>query len=237
MALIPVAFVALYFGLRQARTNKMQAAAAALGWTLVPRPGYASIPYANSFQLFAQAHKRRIANLISGTRGPDQVMIFDYRAELSWFTNRPIVETIVLVISNQATLPTFRLRELRFNSILGLPLVHPVSFTGRPLFTNTYGLDGEDEATLRRMFDNDMLTYVESNIGLTMEGSGGLLFVYRRGVMIAPENIARRVDEAIFLFHSFASSLSSSVPPFPPGTTTAVPPLPSSIPIKPPPLT
>src|SRR2546430_3342704 len=96
MVLIPVGLVATYFGLRQARTNKMRAAATALGRTLVPRPGYASIPYANSFQIFAQAHQRRIANLASGMRGNDQVMIFDYSAEMSWFTSRPVVETIAL---------------------------------------------------------------------------------------------------------------------------------------------
>src|SRR5436190_1558852 len=207
MVLIPVGLVVTYFVLRQARTNKMRAAATALGWTLVQRPGYASIPYANSFQLFALAHRRRIANLVSGTRGNDQVMIFDYSAEMSWFTSRPVVETVALVISNRAALPTFRLWEQRLSTILGRPPQHPVIFTGHPIFAQTYGLDGEDEPALRRMFDNDMLSYIESNIGLNMEGSGGLLFVNRRGVMIMPENIGHAVDEALFLFHSFASSL------------------------------
>jgi hypothetical protein len=221
MAMIPVALVATYFALRQARTNKMKAAATALGWTLVPRADYKSIPYANSFQIFAQAHQRRIANLISGMRGNDQVMIFDYSAEMSWFTHRPVVETIALVISNQAALPSFRMWEQRLSSILGLPPQHPVSFPGHPVFTNTYGLDGENEAALRRMFDNDMLTYIESNIGLNLEGGGGLLVIYRRGVMIPPERIAHAVDEALFLFNTFAAALRSSPPP------TAPPPLPS----------
>jgi hypothetical protein len=221
MAMVPVALIATYFGLRRARTNKTRAAVAALGWTLVPRADYKSIPYANSFQIFAQAHQRRIANLISGMRGNDQVMIFDYSAEMSWFTNRPVVETIALVISNQAALPTFRMWEQRLSSILGLSPRHPISFTGHPVFTSTYGLDGEDEGALRRMFDNDMLAYLESNIGLNLEGSGGVLVVHRRGVMIPPEGIARAVDEALFLFHTFAAALRSSAPPSLP------PPLPS----------
>jgi hypothetical protein len=230
MAAMPIAFIGLivYLVMRARkgtgdRTKQLQLVANQLGWSLVPKAPYTTIPYANSFNLFTQGTMQRVYNVLSGQRNGAQVMIFDYTFVRNYQRGLRF-QTVALVLSNQINLPSFTLRPGgHLKDKLGLTLGHIISFPSHSGFSSQYVLEGKDEQAIRSMFGDSLLSYCEAHPGLSMQGGGGLLFVFREQVAVPPQNISLTIDESLHLFASLASLPAAVPPPLPP------PPLPAAM--------
>jgi hypothetical protein len=59
-----------------------------------------------------------------------------------------------------------------------------------------YHLRGEDEAAIRALFQPPILAALEQHPGLTIEGNGSQLFIFREGDVLDPEKWPAFFDEA-----------------------------------------
>jgi hypothetical protein len=81
-----------------------------------------------------------------------------------------------------------------------------VNFPSHPAFSSQYLLSGNDVPNIQRVFNDSLLSYCESNPGLSIEGGGEQVFIYREEFLVPPQNLAWFVNESLRLFNSFAPS-------------------------------
>jgi hypothetical protein len=62
-----------------------------------------------------------------------------------------------------------------------------IDFVRYPKFSKQYRLTGEDEDFIRRNFREEVLHYFTLNKGWSLEGIGYYFILYKRGLLLPPE--------------------------------------------------
>ena len=181
------------------RGTQMQTVANEMGWKYSPKMEWRSIPYANSFHLFAQGRLQRINQVTYGEAEGVQATVFSYTFARKWQSGQGSTrsQTVALLQSNQLNFPAFFLRPSSFRHKLGTTFSASISFPAHVAFSDQYLLSGNDDAGLRKLFSASALSFFEANPGWSMEGSGGQLFIYREDTLMPPQNIPWFVNEGL----------------------------------------
>ena len=104
----------------------MQTVANEMGWKYSTEISSGSIPYANSFHLFAQSRFQGVCHVMYGEAEGVRVTVFDYNFGRKWVKGQGTLrkQTVAMVQSDKLNLPAFFLRPgiLDTNSELYFPL-------------------------------------------------------------------------------------------------------------------
>lgn len=205
--LIPIGFFVFFIGLiiaiiiynnkkEKERTLAMQQVAQQMGWAFAPTAQLSMIPHTGYFNLFSQGHSKSIKNMIYGELNGVKAAVFDYRYTVGHGKNsHTYIQSVLYFETPRLQLPMFTLSPEnfmhKFISALGY---QDLDFAHRPEFSKRYLLRGQDEQAIRRTFTDHILGFYEANHGLTTEGGGSQLFVYRLSTRIPPMQINQYVQ-------------------------------------------
>ena len=103
--------------------------------------------------------------------------------------------------SSNLCLPEFELRPEHFFHKIGQALGYSdIDFETHPEFSRRYLLRGPDEAAIRDFFQPELLSFFESNQGVSLEASGDRLIYYRARKRIKPEEVRAFMEEGFRVY-------------------------------------
>jgi hypothetical protein len=187
------------------RTCVLQATAGQLGWSFAASAPLNMIPGLEHFALFNQGQSKQIKNFMYGEAGGIKAAVFDYSYVTGSGKNRQThAQSIVYLEPTYLSLPYFSLRPenvlLKIFTAFGY---QDIDFGQRPEFSRQYILRGQDEAAIRRTFNDGLLHFYETYPGTCTDGGGNQLFVYRGGYRFQPQQIQSYVGLGLSVTNLF----------------------------------
>lgn len=202
IALFSVLFIFLIIGLIAAiaiyswqkekeRTQALQLTAGQLGWSFAAGVPLNMIAGLERFALFNQGHSKEIKNFMYGEASGTKAAVFDYVYVTGYGKHRQThYQSVVYLEPGNLNIPHFSLRpEGILTKIFTAFGYQDIDFGQRPEFSKQYILRGSDEQSIRRTFNDGLLSFYETYPGTCTDGGGNQLFVYRGGYRFQPQEI------------------------------------------------
>lgn len=157
------------------------------------------------FHLFLQRTGNTVRNLIKGESDGSRIMLFDYQCTTGSGRSLTIQnETVLLIQSGKLSLPSFQLYpENIFHRVLSALGKQDVNFNFHPDFSKSYVLRGDDEDMIRKVFTDRALSYFALHKGLSAEGSGPHILLYRLNTLLKPEDLHSFFNEGMEIVRMF----------------------------------
>lgn len=167
------------------------------GFAYTPDMDLAQVPIART-ALF-QKGEGRATSFLRGVRGDLDTILMDYLYARGGGRNRNSVhQTVACFSTRRFALAEFSLAPRTFWSrLLSLVGAKGIEIGGHPAFSRQYVLRGADEAAVRSLFGPNKVFHFERTPGLSVEGSGSWLVVYRAGRLVPRERLNAFVDEGV----------------------------------------
>jgi hypothetical protein len=140
--------------------------------------------------------------MIHGETEEVEVGIFEYRYTTGGGdSSHDWRQTVISFRSPDLNLPQFTLRpEGLFDKIGSVLGRRDVDFESHPVFSKKYVLRGRDEERIRRAFRAELLTLLESQSGVSVEGEGQRLIFYRTGKVVPPDQVRAFMEEGFRIY-------------------------------------
>jgi len=198
-AVVMVTVFAVQHYRERERRDRLQAAAQTLGFSFQPEVDTGLLGSLSHLALFSQGRSKKINNVMRKMVAGVDVTLFDYRYTTGSGKHSDIrSQTVLLFQSGRLDLPAFVLRpEHVFHRLAGALGYQDLDFEAYPVFSQTYLLQGPDEAGIRDLFSDPVLAYYSRHTGLSTEGQGQLLVYYRARKRVDPAQIGRFVEEGL----------------------------------------
>lgn len=181
----------------QQRTEAMRSVAEKFDWDFEPSVRPNTISGIELFALFDLGYEKAVRNLMYGEVDGIPATVFDYNYTMGVKNPRVYFQTVVLLERHDRTFPFFSLRpEDMFDKMFSAFGYQDIDFGNRPEFSRQYILRGVDETAIRHLFNDDVLSFYESNPGVSTDGGDNHLFVYRHHQLLAPEQVEGLIDLA-----------------------------------------
>jgi hypothetical protein len=160
------------------------------------------------FALGSRGHSRRATNVLRTRTGGAAAQIFDYRYTTGHGRHQHVHrQSVLLLESERLDLPAFSLcPETMGQKLAVLFGRQDIDFVRRVDFSESYVLQGEDEARIRAFFDDDVLAFFAGWPGLCVEGRGRRLLYYRAGQQLSPNVIHAFLEEGLAVFDRLAAA-------------------------------
>lgn len=199
---IVAAIVAIILAVRRAekaRTEGLQQASAAAGFTFEVEGDLERIKALGDLPLYGRGHSRRVKHVMTGRRGNSDVSVFDYRYTVghgkqshTWH------QTVVVYAGASRALPDLQMAPENFlfdklNQVFGY---QDIDFESNPEFSSRYILRGTDESAIRSAFTPDAQSFFAAHQGWTVEAQGGTVAIYRSGQRVKPEGLPMFLEES-----------------------------------------
>jgi len=183
----------------QERTRQLASVAPLLGWQFTDTADLNWIPNLETFALFSQGHGKRIKNAMYGEIDGVKAAIFDYRYTVGGGkSSQTFNQTVVYFESRNLNLPFFSLRhEQLVHKLISAFGYQDIDFDSRPLFSSEYLLRGPDEPGVRKLFNDALLNFYETNLGVCTDGGGNQLFIFRPNQRAEPHDTQSVVNWAL----------------------------------------
>jgi hypothetical protein len=218
--LIAAPVVALVIRAEQKRRHNLQALADSLGFTFHLRATAEDDELMSDTRLEKKGHglfgnSGSIGSILTAPTTDDlRLVVFEFfYLENSGGDNNnssTIYHTVARMDSPLLQLPKFMLEPAslltKAKTLVGFK---GVDFAEHPAFMSVYHLAGEHEPALRRIFTPPLIRYCEAHPGLTIEGRGERLIVYRQQRLKA-EILRAFLDEAKKVLSLFVQAGVSS---------------------------
>ncbi|MEW8077570.1 MAG: hypothetical protein AB2794_18095 [Candidatus Thiodiazotropha endolucinida] len=217
LIIVAVIFVAAWY-FENHRRDALAKAAQRIGLTL--DPGQQRLPQFvddADFYLFSQGQPL-IQNMMRGGRIGDRILVFNYtfeatqgfegRREIPSLTDEGVILThmqTVVAFHEITPLPHFDLSPNDKSKRTLNTDFRTVAFDEAPNFTQNYRLAAREEAKVRSLFNNDLLTHFANNPGWVVESRGDRVIFYQKDRRVDPELITEFIDQA----HSLLDLLRS----------------------------
>lgn len=187
------------------RTEALRRLATNLDYGFEAKPANLPTPAFEHFPLFNRGHSRRVRNLLHGGRGEQEVFLFDYRFTIGHGKNQHTHHQSVAAFPlRQQTLPEFELRPERiFHKIGAVFGYEDIDFPDDPQFSDAYLLKGRSEYGVRNLFGARLREAVRAAPGISIEGGGPWLIVYRHRQRLSTDRLPAFLEEARWLRAAF----------------------------------
>jgi hypothetical protein len=181
------------------RTRSLGMSAAQLGWKFAAIAPLNMISGLESLALCNEGHEKHIKNFMYGEASGTKAAVFDYVYVTGYGKNRQTyTQSVVYLEPRDLNLPYFSLRPesfvLKIFTAFGY---QDIDFGQRPEFSRQYILRGQDEPAIRRMFNDGLLAFYESNPGTCTDGGGNQLLIFRGGHRFQPAEIQSYIGLAL----------------------------------------
>ena len=209
------AFVVILVGLvkwtkqrEKARSEATRKVAINLGFDFEAKPDLVAVDYYQHFQLFQQGSSRKITDLMSKKSGEDFIKVFRYQyAKFHGEKRRVSIQRVVSFTNFNYQFPEFDLRpEHIFHKLGNMFGYQDIDFTHQPTFSKKYLLQGRNEGEIRKLFNLDLLNYVETRQGIFVEARGNTLIFYREYYQLEPNQITEFLQEAKEVYREFCKA-------------------------------
>lgn len=180
------------------RTQQLKNSAAVLGWEFAESAPMNWIPNLEHFALFSQGHTKEIRNMMYGESNGVKAALFDYVFVTGYGKHRQThYQSVAYFEPRNLALPLFSLRpENTFHKIFTAFGYQDIDFGNRPTFSSKYLLRGADEQSIRNTFGDSLLAYYELNQGVSTDGGGNQLFIFRQNFKTPPHEARSFVNWA-----------------------------------------
>jgi hypothetical protein len=193
-----VAGAVIYIGRRgrMKRADEMARVAAELRLAFTPEGDETTMATHAGLHLFSHGRSKKARNLMRGSVRDSNVSIFDYQYTVGGGKNQHTYrQTVFSVQMEGRNLPAFSMRpENVFHKLGSMMGYQDIDFEGNPVFSKKYLLRGPDEAAIRSAFTSRVMTFLESESGLSVEADGRTLIVYRHSRSVKPEAVREFVE-------------------------------------------
>ncbi len=171
-----------------------------------------SSPYESDFPLFSKGIRREFEDVIYGKMDEIDVKIFVYKYEEIRGTNSLLTanrQSFVLLQSSNINLPKFTLHpEDIFHKIGSIFGYQDIDFNSHQEFSSKYLLRGDDEVSIRKLFNNAVLLHFTKNTRICVEACRDKFLYYHPRGVIRPKDIRSFLDEGMLVFNLFRNSQS-----------------------------
>ena len=194
------------------RTEALGFTAEEMGFAFSPKVDRMFLSAMPEFHLFSRGRSKRVSNLMEGTFGGANALVFDYRFTTGGGKNSHTYRQTVICFELQNTLlPSFSLRPEGVLHKIGSRLGYQdIDFENYPEFSASYLLRGSDEEAVRNVFTESILAFYEMSSRLCTEGNGDRMLFYRQSKRVRPEELQMFLEEALEALSLFDSSASGS---------------------------
>ncbi len=203
IVVIIVYAVISYYSKQRQKAFRQQAES--LNLTFSEKADQAIMDAMSGFHLFSQGHSRRISNVLTGKFNDIPVTLMDYKYTTgSGKNSHTWSQTVAAFEYEKLSLPVFVLRpENLFDKIGSVFGKKDIDFEAAPIFSKKYLLRGDDEPSIRMIFNEWALQYYEQHPGLSTEGDGRKLIYYRISKPVAPAKIEAFLQEGYEIYGLF----------------------------------
>jgi hypothetical protein len=189
------------YWMEQRRAARIRDVARELGFELATQPQPELCQSLEDCLLLGSGHSAQIDNLILGKVGTHDITIFDFcYATGSGKGRKTWTQTVVQLRFEGRGLPQFALRpESTMEQWWGLSsgVSEDINFPDHPEFSRTYLLNGKDTRAVRKVFTDAVLEGFEQRHGLSVEGKGNTLLIYRHDLRTDPDQLGTLVDDGM----------------------------------------
>ena len=192
--------------LERERTLALKSAATLLGWQFTEEVPVDYLPNLFSFALFSQGHSKQIKNLMTGERNGVKAAFFDYNYTDGYGKHsHTYYQSVAYFEPRDLSLPYFSLRpEGLLHKVITALGYQDIDFVNRPVFSNQYLLRGTGEMAIRNTFSDELLAFYEANPGMSTDGGGNQLFIFRQSYRMPPHEVVAFVEGAAGLQSIFS---------------------------------
>lgn len=166
-------------------------------------------PEAQQFELFKIGTEATIKHLIQGEMRGLQVSVADYTYTTGTSDNKKSrSQTIVILETQQQRFPKFLVTPENFLHRIGNQFgLQDIDFATHPHFSRCYHVRSEDEQSLRRLFTDKVLRFIEREEDkVTLEGNQSALLYYTEKEILEPREWMALVQRAHRLFQQLQSA-------------------------------
>lgn len=180
------------------RTETLRRVAETAGMAFEAKAELDAVRSLGNVQLFGRGHSKRVANMMTGRLGDQQVVVFDY-----WYTTgagknqRTQSQTVVLLPSAKRSLPDLQMAPenplYRIAEAFGY---QDIDIESSPEFSRRYVVRGPDEAAIRAALYPGATSYFADHEGWTVEAQSGTVAIYRADRRPKPEEMRAFIEDA-----------------------------------------
>lgn len=200
--IVVAVFLYIIWYYNKKRITALKQFAQSMNFTYSPKGDQSLMNSLSEFHLFSQGYSRRISNVLTGKFNLIPLTILDYRyttgggkSSHTWY------QTVLVIESDKLQLPRFVLRpENLFDKIGSVFGNKDINFETAPVFSKRYLLRGDNEESIRNLFNTRVLEYYEQRLGMSMEGDGVKLIYYRSSKRVPPDKIQAFLQEGYDAF-------------------------------------
>jgi len=206
-------FVIVRAAQEQQRMDQLRAVAGRMGFSFSAQAEPGLWGQVEGFRLFSQGRSRRIHNVMRRKIHDIDVTIFDYRYTTQRGKHSHMqYRSVVLFDTGRLDLPRFTLLPRHFFHRIASALGwQDIVFEAHPVFGESYLLQGQDEARIRRVFDEEALLYYTRHTDLQTEGDGQRLVFYRSGRRVDPQGMEAFLQQGLDILDVFMEKDGSLV--------------------------
>ena len=177
------------------RTEAMRAIAESLEMEFVAEKCDPNTLGLDGIDLFEKGRSRKVLNLIKGTFEDTNAFIFDYHYVTGGGKNSSNHSQTVIAYEicskDGFQLPQFTCKPERFyHRFADMFGFEDIDFEQYPEFSKAYRLKGENEDSVRKIFNETVIRQLEAEIEQrwNVDGSGELLVIHKNDRIIKPED-------------------------------------------------
>lgn len=209
--------------IERTRSKKIEELARGLGLTFRRTASEVDKTLPADSRLAERAFRSTVSNVLEAARTADlNLTVFDYAYEPRGRrgSNTKVKQTVTKMTSELLNLPKFILfPEGFFEKMEARFGMTDINFPDSPEFSRLYSLRGDDEPAIRELFNPILRRALEGQYGVTIEGGGQLLFIFRAGHRQRPEELSGKIEQdkaIVALFYEAQRSIGVRPPPLPP---------------------
>ncbi|MCI5106353.1 MAG: hypothetical protein MRY76_06555 [Pseudomonadales bacterium] len=160
-------------------------------------------------QRFKRGRHERFKNILCEHEHNRELIFFEcfrgHRGGNTENRERRVMEGIFHFTSSDLDLPCFSLHEAEelqqiFVSALGYK---DINFDNHPDFSRKYLLNCDNEFAINQLFSDKLVAYLEQLTGISIEGAGNQLIVYRPYIRIETSRFKQHKQQATEIFEQF----------------------------------
>ena len=200
LVLAPIILVVMIvYWSEKKRREELKKAAGRMGYSFNPDADNNLLSSLNILKLFSKGYGRKAYNIIKGEMDRIHWTVFDYRYTVGGGrSSTTYSQTVASAQLNGSNLPSFSLGPESFFHKLGDILGYKdIDFKSSPVFSGRYLLKGPDEASVRKLFTPEILTFFENRKDIiNIEAAGSRIIIYRNNKKVNPDGLRPFISEA-----------------------------------------
>jgi MFS superfamily sulfate permease-like transporter len=138
-----------------------------------------------------------VGNILTMDESDIKIIIADISIVEGGTMKAEVQSKTIVMVNVEHILPTFMMtKEGTFDKLLFNSFTLDIDFDNHPIFSSRYKLTGDDERSVRKIFTNELIEYIEKNSIYTIQSFGNKLIFTKDFKIASPDEIIKIVEYA-----------------------------------------